>query len=93
MTELDILLIILGAIRLIILDIPVLIVFLIELRNVIKILNNQKNSGSSFKNDVKHKIAVSLLVILITFTLLMYIDRVLINDILMRVFFLWKDNG
>ena len=93
MTELDILLIILGAIRLIFLDIPVLIVFLIELRNVIKILNNQKNSGSSLKNDFKHKIAVSLLVIIIAFTILMYIDRVLINDILMRVFFLWKDNG
>jgi hypothetical protein len=23
----------------------------------------------------------------------MYIDRVLMNDIVMRVFFLWKDNG
>ena len=45
------------------------------------------------KNDFNHKIAVALLIIIVTFTILIYIDRMLMNDIVMRLFFLWKDNG
>lgn len=93
MLELDKLLILSGAIRLVFLDIPVFIVFLVELRRVKRILNSQNNSRNFLKNEISHKIAIALLIIIVTFTLLMYIDRILMNDIVMRVFFLWKDNG
>ncbi len=93
MLELDKLLILSGVIRLVFLDIPVFIVFLVELRRVKRILNSQNNSRNFLKNEISHKIAIALLIIIVTFTLLMYIDRILMNDIVMRVFFLWKDNG
>jgi len=93
MLELDKLLILSGVIRLVFLDIPVFIVFLVELRRVKRILNSQNNSRNFLKHEISHKIAIALLIIIVTFTLLMYIDRILMNDIVMRVFFLWKDNG
>ena len=93
MLELDKLLILSGVIRLVFLDIPVFIVFLVELRRVKRILNSQNNSRNFLKNEISHKISIALLIIIVTFTLLMYIDRILMNDIVMRVFFLWKDNG
>jgi hypothetical protein len=71
----------------ILLDLPMLFLFVYEVRK-------NKITPKGLQNlDSKEKRIAILLYLMIIFTILISADRIVINDIVMRVFFLYRDDG